>query len=454
MTRLPRAKAWQRLLWRWPVRLLSLLAILMSCVEPAPVPTPAFRCDAQTAPPVEQTAAALAACLTADTAPADGYAARAGHLLTAWGRMNSQWGGVWQAHLLPGDGMQLLVAYHADLQTAAWNPQGRFAVLSLPGDTWQVIYDFDGTRLGIKKVDGSPWDNWSYRLRQAGDITEDGLDDVLVTLTFSDGLHTGFEYEALLTCHANAGVQGLHVIYLERTDGTMADVQMLLDRQPPLLRSVIRVGNKEAITRTLAFDGTAMRPASLEIDPALHTVSAHTPDGADWYGFDRLDGSIYNPALGVFRTKNGQVQHFEITGTLRALRPDARGSLYAVAGSGLYRYQDGKWDEVPGPDSTPVSNLPGFIPVDIAFGRQGDLWVAGRFGLAHFDGTTWTQHDVRAEHALVAPDGTVWTDGWDGRANSDCCFSHLTGTQVITYAHGAHLPVSPELEAAIRHMGQ
>jgi len=84
-------------------------------------------------------------------------------------------------------------------------------------------------------------------------------------------------------------------------------------------------------------------------------------------------------------------------------------------------------------------------PFDIAFAPNGDLWVGGVYSLARFDGREWTQYGVPARKLLVAPDGSVWADGWDGLADSDCCFTHITGSTWVTYTHSAPLPVSDDL---------
>jgi hypothetical protein len=85
------------------------------------------------------------------------------------------------------------------------------------------------------------------------------------------------------------------------------------------------------------------------------------------------------------------------------------------------------------------------VPFDIAFAPSSDVWVGGVYSLARFNGQTWTQYGVNVRRLLVAPDGSVWGQGWDGIAGSDCCYVHVAGDTWVTYTHSAPLPVSKEL---------
>ena len=80
---------------------------------------------------------------------------------------------------------------------------------------------------------------------------------------------------------------------------------------------------------------------------------------------------------------------------------------------------------------------------------DGSLWVAGIFALAHFSDGSWTEYPIRARRLLIAPDGSVWAEGWDGKLDSGCCFVHLSAGEWSTYTHDAVLPVDDELYARI-----
>jgi hypothetical protein len=90
------------------------------------------------------------------------------------------------------------------------------------------------------------------------------------------------------------------------------------------------------------------------------------------------------------------------------------------------------------------------IVFDIAIGQDGVVWAAGVYGLAQYDSAGWTEYGVNARRLLVAPDNTLWAEGWDGRAGSGCCYVHVVGNVVTTYTHSASLPVSAELLGEIR----
>jgi hypothetical protein len=72
--------------------------------------------------------------------------------------------------------------------------------------------------------------------------------------------------------------------------------------------------------------------------------------------------------------------------------------------------------------------------------------VAGVFGVARYDGETWTEYDINTSQLLVASDGSLWTEGWDGRANSNCCFAHFASNTWMTYTLSTTGPISMEIE--------
>jgi hypothetical protein len=179
------------------------------------------------------------------------------------------------------------------------------------------------------------------------------------------------------------------------------------------------------------------------------TSFATTPDGALWYAFDRFDGAGGSlPGSqhdGLYRSQDGRVSHFDIPGTIRVLAVAPDGSLYIGAGRGVMQYAGGGLETLADVARGQGTFGRAFVPFDIAFAQDGAVWVGGIYSLARFDGETWTQYDVNVRRLLVAPDGSLWGEGWDGVAGSDCCFVHVTGDTWITYTHSAALPVPQEL---------
>jgi hypothetical protein len=190
-------------------------------------------------------------------------------------------------------------------------------------------------------------------------------------------------------------------------------------------------------------------------DKAITSFAA-TPDGALWYAFDEFDdigGALPgSPHHGLYRSQDGRVSHFDIPGTIRVLAVAPDGSLYIGAGRGVMRYADGSLVTLAAVAHGQDGFARGFVPFDIAFGQDGDVWVGGVYSLARLDGGTWTQYDTNVRRLLVVPDGSVWGEGWDGIAGSDCCFVHVTGDAWITYTHSAALPVSQDLLGDIHEL--
>jgi hypothetical protein len=182
--------------------LIVLLALVASYSAPGASPLSESRCTGR--PSFEETATALAGCLPAQATPADAF-----RLLTAWERVDDEWGGITQADVLPGGGSELVVRYHADLEEVSWNPQGKFVVWQPRDGGWRVAFELDGAKLGIKDVNGAPWTNWSYHILDTEDLTGDGLDDVVAELRYSNGLPVAFQYLTLRTAHSDGRPSGL-----------------------------------------------------------------------------------------------------------------------------------------------------------------------------------------------------------------------------------------------------
>ncbi len=183
---------------------------------------------------------------------------------------------------------------------------------------------------------------------------------------------------------------------------------------------------------------------------------AVTPDGSLWYAFDEFDdlggSSPYSQNLGLYRSKDGQVSILDIPGTIRVLKVAPDGSLYVGGGCGVLRYRMDEWETLANVDCEHSSFDGRVFPFDIAFAENGDVWAGGVHRLARFDGTTWTEYDIKARRILVAPDGSLWAEGWDGRANSNCCFTHPTGNTWVTFTYSAILPVSEDLLQRIHEL--
>jgi hypothetical protein len=191
----------------------------------------------------------------------------------------------------------------------------------------------------------------------------------------------------------------------------------------------------------------SLRPTS---PPKLTiTSSVATSDGAVWYAYDEFDGVGGSPAYsqnrGLFRLHDGAVSHFEVPGTIRVLRAGPDGSLYVGAGCGVLRFRNGLRETLAEVDCDRSDFAGPMIVFDIAIGQDGVVWAAGVYGLAQYDSAGWTEYGVNARRLLVAPDNTLWAEGWDGRAGSGCCYVHVVGNVVTTYTHSASLPVSAEL---------
>lgn len=402
---------------------------------------PAANCPEQ--PPAPDTVPALLTCLGTEAT-----AAEVEGLLRSWQRIDDEWGKVRAVDLLPAPGEELLVAYHADLQNAAWDPQGTLIVLQQVADQWKVA--FDAATLKTTSPNGNPWDNWAYRILDVADATGDGRDDVLFKLALSNGMHVYFERNALLSAHQSDKLQ---VTFLEtdhrgtyRIDEGQTEPQVLFATGDDVY------AGQGAITRTYAFAGDTFVQVGQAINPDRATLSARLADGSTWYAFDRVDvlgGTSAGGPYGLYRLQDGVLTHVPIAAPVQVLQTTPAGTLYVGAGCGLLRYREGAWEELAAPacvQGSPIGNGP---VTAVALGEDEVVWAGTPYSLARYDGT-WQVFPINATQLLVAPDGSVWAAGWSGRAGSDCCFTHLRESEWVTYTYSAPLPVAPQLEQAIR----
>jgi hypothetical protein len=188
--------------------------------------------------------------------------------------------------------------------------------------------------------------------------------------------------------------------------------------------------------------------------PDLHmTTSIVTPDNSLWYAFDKFDdagGSYpYSPNHGLYRLKDGLITHFDIPATIRVLEAAPDGHLYVGAGCGVMRFRDESWETVLDIDCSYRSSVAKLRPLEITFAEDGTVWVGGAHSLASYRSGSWTEYDIPAPRIVVAVDGTIWTRGWDGRANVECCLTHISGTQTITYTYASDVPVEPAVLNAL-----
>ena len=137
------------------------------------------------------------------------------------------------------------------------------------------------------------------------------------------------------------------------------------------------------------------------------TAAAVTADGEAWFGYGDWASQ---PAGGGLNRFDGR--RWTTDAGLAALWPDAnvqllavspQGDLWAAAGCGLARRQDGVWRVMATCDL-----IQGGI-YSLVFGPDGKVWVGSVFGLYAYDGRQWQENKDRLISALaVTGDGTVW----------------------------------------------
>jgi hypothetical protein len=183
-------------------------------------------------------------------------------------------------------------------------------------------------------------------------------------------------------------------------------------------------------------------------DPSL-TAAATTPDGSLWYAFDQFDEAGGSPpdslTEGLFRLKDGRVTHYDIPATIRVLKSAPDGNLYLGAGCGIMVFRGEEWETLLDLDCSRRTSVSSLFPIDMDFANDGLMWVGGAYSLASYDGQTWTEYDIPAVRVVIAPDDSVCTRGWDGRAGSNCCLTHLSSGRWMTYTWSADLPAEPEV---------
>jgi ligand-binding sensor domain-containing protein/heat shock protein HslJ len=259
---------------------------------------------------------------------------------------------------------------------APWLHIGYDHVYRFDGATWQLAYEAGGGRWVCDiafDADRSPW------------------------IATCGGYHA---YGAGL-----AHLDGATWTYVTAADGLIEDD---ISAVAVGVQGVIAAGTDRGISVY-----QARRWRTLRSGPALARVTAvaATPDGAVWLGFGN-DAS--RPAGGGLSRFDGHDWQYLLgDGNVRALAVAPDGSLWAGVGCELWRFDGLTREAVARCDELPHGNV-----LDIAFTAEGSVWIATGLGLARFDGRSWAAYD-RLDHSLaVAPDGTIWVNGWEGLQGS------------------------------------
>jgi hypothetical protein len=403
-------------------------------------------------PAFEQTVHWLTTCLDATASAED-----VERMLVEWGRIRHasdlDWGGVSEAHLLPDGNPQLIIRYYPNTHTY-WDPQGKLIVLQRDGQHWRVVFDASSLKVDQTASATEP-NTWMYNLLSAEDATGDGLDDLLVELNYSNGTHLTRRYVTVLTAHPARDRSELRVAFLQQANSVdpIDHYDFVNTAGAPLFQAIVRpeFNSGIAITRTYSFEGDSFTLAKENIDPKLCRLTATTLDGSLWCAFSGpYDTEPFKSPIGLYRVKDGRVSHLDMP-LIHSLKTAPDGTLYVGAGRGMLRYHMNQWETLISPDGRETDRA--LYYTDIAFTGNGDVWAAGIFNLARFDGKSWTQYGVNARRLLVAPDGSLWTEGWDGDSANNCCFAHVTGNNwLMTYTYSSTLPVSDDLLTRIHEL--
>jgi heat shock protein HslJ/ligand-binding sensor domain-containing protein len=259
---------------------------------------------------------------------------------------------------------------------APWLHIGYDHVYRFDGATWQLAYEAGGGQWVCDiafDADGSPW------------------------IATCGGYHA---YGAGL-----AHLDGAAWTYVTAADGLIED-----DISAVAVGGdgVIAAGTDRGISVYQAG-----RWRTLRSGPALNRVTAvaATPDGAVWFGFG--DDAARPAGGGLSRFDGQDWQYLFGDGNVRVLAVAPDGALWAGVGCELWRSAGASWEPVARCEDLPHGNV-----LDIAFTADGSAWIATGLGLARYDGQSWTTYDRLAHSLTVAPDGTIWVNGWEGSQGS------------------------------------
>jgi hypothetical protein len=143
----------------------------------------------------------------------------------------------------------------------------------------------------------------------------------------------------------------------------------------------------------------------------MATSVAVTPDGAAWFGFG--DHSVSTPGGGLSRFDGHDWQYYLDHAEVNALAISPDGSLWVGAGCNVQRFDGVRWEAVA---LCGEYLLTGNVS-DIDFTPNGSAWVATGFGLLRIDGER-TAYERMIGSVTVAPDGSIWVNGWEGTQDS------------------------------------
>jgi sugar lactone lactonase YvrE len=141
------------------------------------------------------------------------------------------------------------------------------------------------------------------------------------------------------------------------------------------------------------------------------TSVAVTPDGAAWFGFG--DQSVSTPGGGLSRFDGHDWEYHLDNAVVNALAVSPDGSLWVGAGCNVQRFDGVKWEAVA---LCGEYLLTGNVS-DIDFTPDGSAWVATGFGLLNIGGERMA-YERLINSVSVAPDGSIWANGWEGAQDS------------------------------------
>jgi hypothetical protein len=149
---------------------------------------------------------------------------------------------------------------------------------------------------------------------------------------------------------------------------------------------------------------TASPPGSIGKKPICDLRDlAVTPDGSVWAatgeGLLRLQGEAWESVL-----EGAEVN---------ALSVSADGSLWVAVGCNVKRFDGVDWEAV----ARCGEYLLTAKVLDIDFTPNGSAWLATGFGLLCLGGER-TAYERMIHSVVVAPDGSIWANGWEGTQDS------------------------------------
>ena len=157
-------------------------------------------------------------------------------------------------------------------------------------------------------------------------------------------------------------------------------------------------------------------PAALTL-PVTNLAVA--PDGKVWYstgdfaihpaggGLNRLSGKILSHLADPLGLASGQDLN------VQALTVGLDGAVWIGAGCAVGRFDGRAWQAI----VSDCESLQGNV-INIGLASDGTAWIATGFDLARYADGTMQSFDRLANWVAVAPDGTLWVSGWEGRADT------------------------------------